>query len=164
MSAVHDVLVNLEDQVRIYRHLLELSSAQLTALRKQEVHTVHALLQEIEIGMLDRARLDARRADVIAAAAAELGVGIEDVSVTRLEEAAGTVLGPEIARCANELRDIVEQLNEVVARNRALLEHELGVIDQMVQGMTVDRTATPVYGNSGAQRDVPRLRLLDAQV
>jgi hypothetical protein len=164
MSAVHDVLVNLEDQVRLYRHLLELSSAQLAALRKQDVHSVHAILQEIEIAMLDRGKLEMQRSVVLSLAAAELGIGVEEITAARLEEAAGAPLGGEIARCADELRQIVTQLDEVVARNRAMLEHELGVIDQVVQGMTVDREATPVYGKSGAQREVPRLRLLDAQV
>lgn len=160
----HEVLVNMEAQVRLYRHLLDLSQAQLAAVQAKDVHVVHAILQEIEMAMLERARLEQTRSSLIHRAAAELGVAVDDVTAARLEATCDEAIAGEIRRCAGELRGIVEDLDQVVARNRALLEHELAVVDHLVKGMTVDRTARPTYGRTGAQGAASPLRLLDAQV
>jgi len=160
----HEVLVNLSDQVRLYSHLLELSRAQLDAVRVQDVRSVHAILQEIEIAMLDRSRHEQRRELLIREVAAVLGIGQGEVTAARLQAACDAPIAAEIGRASEELRAIVKDLDDVVSRNRAYLEHELSVVDHMVKGMTVDRSATPTYMRSGAQRDTVRLKLLDAQV
>ena len=125
---------------------------------------MHAILQEIDMTMMGRARLEAVRADLIERAAIELGCEQHEVTSSRLRAFTDNASGAEITRCADELRGIVEELNQIVARNRALLEHELAVIETMVRGMTEDRSATPVYEKNGAQREAVRLKLLDAQV
>lgn len=160
----HEVLSNLTDQVRLYRHLLNLSEAQLAAVRTQDVHSVHAILQEIEMSMLDRARLEMLRADLIRRIAAELGIEIEQVTAARLRQITDASISSQIERAAEELRQVITELDRVVACNRSHLEHELAVVDQMVKGMTVDRTATPTYLRTGAEAQQGRLKLLDAQV
>ena len=160
----HDLLENLQDQVRIYSHLLNLSRAQLAATQAKDVHSVHAILQELEMAMMERARHEQNRSRLISRAAVELGCTPEEVTATKLQATTDAAISGEIARCSDELKAIVQELDTVVARNRALLEHELAVMDHLVKGMTVDRTATPTYMRSGAQREAGRLRLLDAQV
>ena len=160
----HDVLVNLQDQVRVYGHLLNLSQAQLAAVQAKDVHSVHAILQELEMTMMERARLEQNRSFLLTRAGLELGVPAAEVTAAKLQATTDAAIGQAISRCSEELKAIVMQLDSVVARNRALLEHELAVMDHLVKGMTVDRTATPTYMRSGAQREAGRLRLLDAQV
>jgi hypothetical protein len=167
MSSIRDVAAelvrNVQDQARSWRRLLELSIAQRGALEAQDAPTVHALLQDIELAMLDRSRTELRREALVAQAAALLGV--EPQSVTR-ELVAGCVdaeLAGRLDTAAEELRALVVELDAVVERNTALLQQELSIIEVLVQGATTDSTARATYGKQGVQQEAPRLRLLDAQ-
>lgn len=156
---------NLEEQARCHRHLLDLARAQQDALLAQDSRRVHEVLQELEVAMVDRARSDVRRYATLQAIATALGITRDDVTADVLCAAIGDpAVAAAIAAAGDELRAVVGELDGIVARNRALLQHELGVIDSLVQGMTVDRTATPMYGKTGAQYEHARIRILDAQV
>ena len=161
---VHDLCVNLEDQVRAYTRLLELSQSQMQALRVKDVQSVHAIRQEVEVAMLDRGRTEITRGRLMEAIAGELGVAALDVNRELLMQVSTAPVAESLEHAAESLKGLVAELDRVVAKNRALLEHELAVIDTLVQGMTTDRTARPTYQAAGVQGDAPRIRLLDAQV
>lgn len=163
-SIAQELSLNLDEQARVWRRLLDLSQAQLAALQGQDVHAVHAILQEIEVTMLERSRTEVRRSVLLQQAAAALGVDVDEVTREALAEHCDPVLEQALARAAEELHVLVADLDDVVARNRAMLEQELAIIEVLVQGVTVDHTARTTYGKSGSQQDAPRLRLLDAQV
>lgn len=161
---VHDLCVNLEDQVRAYTRLLELSQSQMQALLVKDVQSVHAILQEVEVAMLDRGRTEIHRGRLMEMIAAELGVSPLEVDRQLLMQVSTAPVAASLEHAAEALKHLVGELDRVVAKNRALLEHELAVIDTLVQGMTTDRSARPTYKAAGVQGDAPRIRLLDAQV
>ena len=161
---VHDLCVNLEDQVRAYTRLLELSQSQMQALMVKDVQSVHAILQEVEVAMLDRSRAEHARGRMVDAIAGTLGIPAAEVTRSLLQELSSEPVGAALERAAEELRALAQELDGVVAKNRALLEYELSVIDSLVKGMTVDRGHMPTYQSAGMQTEAPRLRLLDAQV
>jgi hypothetical protein len=163
-AIAHELCMNLEEQVRVWRQLLDLSQAQLAALQVQDVHSVHAILQDIEITMLDRSRTEIRRGMLLEQAAIELGVPATQVTRSVLQLHSDAPIGAALGRAADELRSLVVALDDVIARNRALLEQELEIIDVLVRGATEDRSVKQTYGKTGSQTDRPRLRLLDAQV
>ena len=163
-AIAHELCTNLEDQVRVWRRLLDLSQAQLTALQAQDVQSVHAILQEIEMTMVDRSRTELRRSMLIDQTANELGVTTADVTRDLISAHCDAPIASALATASAELRDLVTGLDDVVARNTALLEQELAIIEIMVRGATEDRSVRTTYGKSGNQSEAPRLRLLDAQV
>jgi len=163
-TIAHELGTNLDEQTRVWRRLLDLSQAQLVALQAQDVHGVHAVLQELEMAMLDRSRTEVRRSMLIEQAAAELGIPADDVTRDRIAEACDAPIGEALARAAEELRVLVVELDAVVGRNTAMLEQELAIIEVLVKGVTTDTTAKKTYTKHGAQGETPRLRLLDAQV
>lgn len=163
-AIAHELCTNLEDQVRVWRRLLDLSQAQLTALQSQDVHSVHAILQEIEMTMLDRSRTELRRSMLVEQAATELGVPSSEVTRDLVMQRCDAPIATALETASSELRELVTGLDDVVARNTALLEQELAIIEIMVRGATEDRSVRTTYGKSGNQSDAPRLRLLDAQV
>lgn len=168
MTAIQDVarelVVNVQDQVRVWQRLLELSQAQRRALEVQDVHAVHALLQEVEVVMLERSRAEVRRGVLLAQAAAMLGVPAEELTRDMVAECCEPQLAQSLVAAAEELRALVVELDSVVARNKVLLEQELQIIEVLVQGATVDTSTRATYGKHGMQQEAPRLRLLDAQV
>jgi hypothetical protein len=125
---------------------------------------VHALLQEIEMAMLERSRTEIRRTMLIEAAAGELALPQEAVTREAIAARCDAPLADALHAAAQELLGLVGALDDVVAGNAALLEQELAIIDVLVQGATLDRSARMTYGKTGTQSEVPRLRLLDAQV
>lgn len=167
MSSIRDVVgeivLNLQEQVRAWRRMLDLSQAQRVALEAQDVHGVHAILQDIEVAMLDRSRTEVRRSVLVAQAASMLGIEPEAVTRDLLVGCCDATLAAQLEAASDELRVLVVELDSVVARNRALLEQELAIIEVLVEGATVDTTARATYGKHGNQTEAPRLRLLDAQ-
>lgn len=163
-SIAHELCLNVEEQARVWRRLLDLSQAQLSALKSQDVHAVHAILQEVEIAMLDRSRTEVRRGVLLAQAAAHLEIPIDAVTRDIIVAHCDAPLGAALSRSAEELRALVVELDAVVARNTAMLEQELAIIEVLVRGATIDSSAQKTYGKHGMQQEAPRLRLLDAQV
>lgn len=163
-AVAHELVLNVQEQARGWRRLLDLSLAQLEALRTQDVHAVHALLQEIEVAMLDRSRTEVRRGMLLAQAGGLLGMPAEDVTRDVIVGCCEPALGEQLVIAAEELRVLVVELDAVVARNAAMLEQELSIIEVLVRGATVDTSQRATYGKLGTQQEAPRLRLLDAQV
>ncbi|MCW2924151.1 MAG: hypothetical protein JWM98_1555 [Thermoleophilia bacterium] len=163
-SIAHELCLNLEEQTRVWRRLLDLSHAQLAALEVQDVHSVHAILQEVEIAMLDRSRTEVRRGVLLAQAGALLEIAPDQVTRDIIAEHCDAPLGQALAVAAEELRALVVELDAVVGRNTAMLEQELAIIEVLVRGATIDTSAQKTYGKHGMQQEAPRLRLLDAQV
>lgn len=163
-TIAHELCTNLQEQARVWSRLLELSRAQRTALEQQDVHAVHAILQEIEVTMLDRSRAELRRSMLVEQVGAELGVPSEQVTRELVASHCDAPIASALDAAATELRELVGALGEVVTRNTALLEQELSIIELMVRGATEDRSAQHTYVKSGSRSEAPRLRLLDAQV
>jgi hypothetical protein len=163
-SIAHELCLNVEEQTRVWRRLLDLSLAQLQALQQQDVHSVHAILQELEIAMLERSRTEVRRGVLLSQAATTLELPLDAVTRDVIAQHCDAPLGEALARAAEELRVLVVELDAVVARNAAMLEQELQIIEVLVRGATLDTSARTTYGKHGTQQEAPRLRLLDAQV
>jgi hypothetical protein len=163
-DVAHELTRNVLEQVSVWQRLLTLSNAQRRALDEQDVHAVHALLQEIEVAMLDRSRTEVRRGMLIAQSAGLLGIPVENVTRDAIVACCDQAQGEQLVAAAEELRALIVELDAVVGRNAAMLEQELAIIEVLVQGATVDVTARATYGKHGMQQEAPRLRLLDAQV
>ncbi len=163
-SIAHELCTNLDEQTRVWRRLLELSQAQLAALQVQDVHGVHAILQEIEVAMLDRSRTEVRRGVLLAQAGALLGVHPDEVTRDVITAHCDAPLAQALTAAAEELKVLVVELDALVARNAAMLQQELEIIEVLVRGATVDTKGQKTYGKQGTQQEAPRLRLLDAQV
>jgi hypothetical protein len=125
---------------------------------------VHAVLQEIEVVMLDRSRVEVRRGMLLQQAAAVLGMPVADVTRDVLVACMEPAEAAQLVQAAEELRALVVELDAVVGRNAALLEQELAIIEVLVEGATIDTSVRATYGQHGTQSEAPRLRLLDAQV
>ena len=144
---------NVQEQVRVWGRMLELSRQQLAALQVQDVHTV-----------LERSRTEVRRGILLAQAAAVLGMAQDDVTRDVIAAHCDPMTAQQLGVAAEELRSLIVELDAIVHRNSALLEQELSIIEVMVKGATVDTTQRATYGKQGTQTEAPRLRLLDAQV
>lgn len=159
-----ELALNVDEQARVWRRLLELSMTQHEALRTQDVHTVHGVLQEIEVTMLERSRTEVRRGVLLAQAAAVLGVPSDSLTRDVISAHCDPATAERLRVAAEELRSLIVELDAIVHRNSTLLEQELSIIEVMVKGATVDTTQRATYGKQGTQTEAPRLRLLDAQV
>lgn len=155
---------NLSEQLAIYRRIAQLNVAQGECLRRRDPAGVHDTLQQLEVAILERGKVEARRASLIGQAARILGVPGDEVSVEMLTRTAGIQSGSRLAQLSEDLKQALAELQSIVARNRASLEFELEVVDHLVKGMTEQRGHRPLYGRTGAHGEVPRLKILDAQV
>jgi hypothetical protein len=164
LDIAREVGLNVAEQARVWTRLLELSHVQRIALERQDVHAVHAVLQEIEVTMLDRSRVEVRRGMLLQQAAAVLGISVANVTRDVLTACMTPADAAQLVQAAEELRALVVELDAVVGRNAALLEQELAIIEVLVEGATIDTSVRATYGQHGMQSEAPRLRLLDAQV
>ena len=163
-AVVTQIIANLGDQVRVYDHLLSLTRMQSEALARRDAQGVHAILQEIEIGMLERGKCEFRRAQLLDQAAKMLGISPDQVTATKLAQLAGMQIGQQLMDTAARLKHVMVELDQIVAHNRATLEFELSIVDHVVQAMTVSSEPMAGYGRTGVEVEHPRMRILDAQV
>lgn len=161
---VTSITENLNELIQVHERLLGLTHEQSRALADRNPQRVHELLQEIEIAMIDRTRAENRRAALITQAAQAAAVAEQDVTIDLLGRLAGIQLGSALEQAGAQLKKLIGDLADIVSRNRATLEYELGMLDHMVRGITTRRDVQPSYGRTGQAVDVPRMKILDAQV
>lgn len=159
-----DVHANIVLQIHIWQRLLNLSEVQAQALKNQDVHSVHAVLQEIELTLLERSKAEHQRLVLIEYVALELGMEIAQVTREIITAYCDDTLAKEIIDAAETLKSLIQELRFSVERNTSLLKQELEIIDVLVRGATEDRTTVSTYVKTGTRSEVPRLCILDAQV
>jgi hypothetical protein len=163
-NPVHEIMTNLTEQERIYRRLLDLSQAQVVAIRQQDVRTVHALLQEIELAMIERSTIERRRSEVLHQLSRAWMLPVDQLTATVIADRSDEpAIADAIRHASAALRSLIGELDTAVVKARGLLKQELALIDHMVRGVTRSHEP-PTYQQSGIQTEVPRLKLLDTQV
>lgn len=161
---VSELCICFQNELRLYRTLLDLSLAQHKALRDKEVRAVHAILQEVEIEMLERSKAEVRRGKVIQSLAEALEVSPDVIDRDLICSVVEGDVAETIITVSDELKSLVHELDKVVAMNRSLIEHELELITSTVKWMTTDRSVKSGYKKGGLQAEPPKIRLLDAHV
>ncbi len=162
-SVIAQIADNLEQQIRVYSRVRDLMTRQQQALRARDVHAVHDVLQELEVALLERGRVDAARERLIELAAEELGIDVEDVSAAAIADASPADTGAHVMNLSRQLRTMISELDSLGRMNRILLQHELDVVDVLVKGIA--RTAEPrSYDRTGEDGGERYRKLVDMQV
>lgn len=161
------LLVHLRAQLESARRLLDLVLAQGQAVRRRDVEGVLARMQDVQIEMQRRGRLEQDRAQLLTAAGQQLGIPAHAVTL----EALCGLLDPTDAQTARahsaELRGLLQQVGREHSANRALMRQELAFLDHLTRMLGGGDTG-PSYGATGrapspfsSPAATARLRALD---
>jgi hypothetical protein len=159
-QALRDLIATLREQAGRLETLLELTEAQTAAIASRDIDRVGRLTGIIEREVLDGRAVEERRAGFAAELAAALGRTDGDVTVTSLVDSLSPVEGRALRHAADTVVDCVGRLARQSSANRALLEHELAVIDQVMR--VAHRGERTTYSGHGAY-DRETVALLDAK-
>jgi hypothetical protein len=159
-QALRDLIGTLREQAGRLETLLELTEAQTSAIAARDVADVGRLTGIIEREMLDGRAVEERRAGFAAELAAALGRTDGNVTVSGLVDSLAPAEGRALRMAADAVVESVERLGRQSAANRALLEHELTVIDQVMR--VAHRGERTTYSGVGAY-DRETVALLDAK-
>jgi hypothetical protein len=128
-----DLLAHLDRQIISAQRLLGFVLAQGVAIREREVDTVLARLNDIQIEMGKRGRLEKERADLLASAGAMLGTPAGSLTMEHL----CAVLSPSGAQAATYQSGVLRALLGEIARehgiNRALMRQELAFLSHLTR-------------------------------
>ncbi|MDP9400458.1 MAG: flagellar protein FlgN [Actinomycetota bacterium] len=127
------LLGHLAEQLSSTERLLESVLRQATAIRARDVETVLAALAEVQTEMERRAGLERVRGELLAQAAAALGVPPHAITL----DAMCTLLQPAEALAARErsahLRGLLAEVSRRHTLNRALMRQELAFLEHLVR-------------------------------
>jgi 6,7-dimethyl-8-ribityllumazine synthase len=163
-----DVLAHLDIQIASVRGLLEIVLEQGAAIRARDVHEVVRLAGMLNGELARRQQIESTRSQLLERAAAQLGIPVQAVTLTRLT----VLMDPAhaklaIARSAH-LRGLVEELRREHSCNRALMQIELSFLDHLMKSLSLDASpqsydprGSRSTGASSARHGA--LRVLDLQ-
>jgi len=162
-------LAHLDSQLSSVDRLLGIVLEQGAAIRARDVHTVVRLAGLLHGELARRAAIEENRSDLLARAAALLGIPVQAVTLTRLS----VLLPPAAARLAAErsarLRGLLEELRREHSCNRALMRIELSFLDHLMQSLSLDSgvhsydpRGTTTTGAAAARHGAPRVLDLQA--
>lgn len=161
------LLTHLRTQLESARRLLDLVLAQGQAVRRRDVEGVLARMQDVQIEMQRRGRLEQDRAQLLTYAGQQLGIPAHAVTL----EAMCGLLQPsesDLARAHSaELRGLLSQVGREHSANKALMQQELKFLDHLTRMIGGGDTG-PSYGSTGrapspfsSPSATSRLRALD---
>jgi hypothetical protein len=150
----------LDEQIEAHARLAALCDAQTGALVGRDVERLESLTIAIENAILDQRATEERRAHAAAGLARELGLGEDEVTLSRLCTAIAGRASRTLEVRAELLDRGIERLQGIGAVNRRLIEGELATIDGVVRTLTREVRAT--YSDRGGH-DEGIHALLDAR-
>jgi hypothetical protein len=150
----------LDEQIASQSTLAALCDAQTGALVGRDVARLQALTEAIENAILDQRATEQRRANAAAGLAQELGLGEDDVTLTRLCSAVAGRASRTLHARAELLEQGIARLRSIGTVNRTLIEGELTTIDSVVR--TLARETRVTYSDRGGHDEGARA-LLDAR-
>jgi flagellar biosynthesis/type III secretory pathway chaperone len=150
----------LDEQIEAQTQLAALCDAQTGALVGRDVERLESLTRAIESSILDQRATEERRAFAASGLARELGLGEDEVTLTRLCDAIAGRASRTLQVRAELLDRGIERLQSIGAVNRRLIEGELATIDGVVRTLT--REVRKTYSERG-DHDEGIHALLDAR-
>jgi hypothetical protein len=150
----------LDEQIEAQTQLAALCDAQTGALVGRDVERLESLTRAIEDSILDQRATEERRAYAASGLARELGLGEDEITLSRICNAIAGRASRTLAARAELLDRGIERLQGIGAVNRRLIEGELATIDGVVRTLT--REVRTTYSERG-DHDEGIHALLDAR-
>lgn len=127
------LIEHLESQLASTRRLLAVVIAQGEAIRVQDVATVLARLADIQQEMGKRVQLEHERDALLAAAAQELAVTVDSVTLEMLLTLTPEPAATRARALSAELRGLLAEIARIHGQNRILIRQELQFLDHLIR-------------------------------
>ena len=127
---IPELLGILRDEIRFYHDLLECEQRKTSLLsgsRVEELMECNKIEEDIAIQLRD---MEAKRLRLCEKLCSELAIPREEFTLTRLAESLGRL--PELEESAGLLRNVIESVQLIGARNRDLIEKPLRYTEGML--------------------------------
>jgi hypothetical protein len=129
----HDVLVHLSAQLDSARRMLAIVLEQATAIRQRAIPQIVRLASSLQTEMHRREVIEAERVKLLERAAAKLGIGAGDISITMLAEFMDEGSAEMTLSRTTELRGMLEEIQREHTTNRALMQQERAFLDHLLR-------------------------------
>src|SRR4029079_452609 len=131
--ALGHLIAVLRAQADSLEQALALTEKQTDAIVRRELERINELSQRLEVQVVENRTLEERRVGFAADLAAAIGVEMGDSTLSTLAAALPKHEANALLKAGETVIRAVEKLARRSVANRQLLEHELAVIDQVMQ-------------------------------
>jgi hypothetical protein len=160
-ASVSGLVPHLEQQVASARRLLRIVLAQGDAIRDQDTEGVLALLADIQTELMTRDRLELERDGILRAAAARLGISLDQVDLEAVLAVAPPHEGDRARALSAELRGLLQEVERTHDTNRVLIRQELSFLAHLMR--VLSGTPSAGYSATGWQAAPQAVRSVDAR-
>ncbi len=151
-----EVLAHLEAQIESARSLLEVVLEQGAAIRARDVNTVVRLAGILRGEMGRRQLLEEERSRLLSRSGERLGVPAEAVTLTQLSTLMDRADSERAGARSAQLKGLLHELQREHTCNRALMQIELGFLDQLMGMLALDGVSG--YDTRGSSTSITRPR------
>jgi hypothetical protein len=151
-----DVLAHLEAQISSARSLLEVVLEQGAAIRARDVHAVVRMAGILRGEMGRRALLEEERTRLLTRSGERLNVPAETITLAQLSTVMDAPSAERAGQRSAELRGLLHELQREHTTNRALMQIELGFLDQLMGVLALD--GVDGYDTHGSSKAITRPR------
>ncbi len=165
MQKLQPLLEVMIQEKDIYRNLLELSVQKRVVLIQNDVPALEGIVQR-EKGLVQTTReLETQRQKLMDGIAADLDIGSEDTTLTRVVEVCEEPLKGEFISLKEELRGVVAELSQSNDTNKKLIQTHLDYTSFCIRLLT-DAGEGQTYNNKGATNEEGsnKYRVFDARI
>jgi hypothetical protein len=154
---------NIGNELEVQLRIQELLDRQLDILLRGRTAELGDVLAEAERGLAESARLEGERTALLARIGAALGIAATEVTLRRIEAAAGESAAGLVDRGA-ELKERMARIREANRRVSLLLRHSVLFLDDLLAVVVggAPRSAARTY-TRGALHAGPAARQLAAE-
>jgi len=139
----------LEREIGCYEELIASARAEQQALIRGKLEELKLAIEAQELLISSTKALEATRQQVGRTLAQQLGVGAQDVTLTRLIELGHDDERGRIAALRDKVRDVVVELDRLNAGNAQLVNSSIDFINQTMWVLLQPRTQKPTYSPPG---------------
>ena len=137
---------NLKTQLAVYSELREMAVLKQQALVSNKIKELDALVTSEEVLIMQTARLEEERLELAQAIAEDLGVPMEEVTLSRL-----AVSYPQFSALQNQIEELILEIQDKNALNTELINQAMSIVEFSLNLLTRQQEQT--YSRSVNKRD-----------
>jgi len=151
-------------EAEIYETLLRLSREKTDVVVKGKVTELENITKVEQSMILQLARLEESRENIVEKLSEELGMDAESITVTQLEKVLPKDQSKELAEYQEKMTGIFRDLKNSNELNARLIKNSLDYIDFSINVLSNIGSAGDIYGKSGQSNDPGKRNFFDVKL
>lgn len=163
-ALINKLIEILDKEAELYNDILKLSNNKTDIIVEGKVSELESMVKVEQTLVLQIAKLEDVREELVNAAADQLELNKQDLTISELYKHVEGELADKLNECRNRIAAVMDELKNTNILNARLIKNSLEYIDFSLNLLSAADSGTNNYGNTGVVNDGKKKSFFDIKL